>query len=411
MHPDPVRGDDAVRRLQRRGGALLAVRRRRGRLGGQRRRVVDRLRGRLLRPRRHPREARQEAAHQADAPAWADRWFERYGDGTVFFSRMLPIVRTFISLPAGVARMPFWRFTLLHRRGLHPVDLHARVHRQAGRRTTGRAGRTTCTTSTTRWSRLIVVGDRLSGVVRNRRRRAASRPPMRRAEVVALGLIQGPAELLPVSSSGHVAALPLLLGWGRRWARARRKEVEVALHAGGAVGLVVGLRRELMALPRRRAARWCRRRSRASWPSTGSRSASAAPCSLAAGLVAGSAALVVADRRPGLRLEADAGLPTACCSASRRRARWCRGSRERARRWRPRGRSGSLAPTPSRLSRRVGVPVLAGAAALKGARLHAAAAGPLGAGDPGAGRRVRGGGHARVDAARGVLERDRPLGP
>ena len=43
--------------------------------------------------------------------AWADRWFERHGDATVFFTRMLPIVRTFISLPAGVARMPFWRFS------------------------------------------------------------------------------------------------------------------------------------------------------------------------------------------------------------------------------------------------------------------------------------------------------------
>lgn len=42
----------------------------------------------------------------------ADNWFERYGAPTVFFSRMLPIVRTFISLPAGVARMPFWRFSL-----------------------------------------------------------------------------------------------------------------------------------------------------------------------------------------------------------------------------------------------------------------------------------------------------------
>jgi membrane protein DedA with SNARE-associated domain len=44
--------------------------------------------------------------------AWADSWFERYGSATVFFSRMLPIIRTFISLPAGVAKMPFWRFTL-----------------------------------------------------------------------------------------------------------------------------------------------------------------------------------------------------------------------------------------------------------------------------------------------------------
>lgn len=41
----------------------------------------------------------------------ADRWFARWGEATVFFSRMLPIVRTFISVPAGVARMPVWRFT------------------------------------------------------------------------------------------------------------------------------------------------------------------------------------------------------------------------------------------------------------------------------------------------------------
>ncbi|MDX6652117.1 MAG: hypothetical protein QOJ38_898 [Solirubrobacterales bacterium] len=41
----------------------------------------------------------------------ADRWFGRYGSATVLFTRMLPIVRTFISLPAGIARMPFWRFT------------------------------------------------------------------------------------------------------------------------------------------------------------------------------------------------------------------------------------------------------------------------------------------------------------
>jgi membrane protein DedA with SNARE-associated domain len=45
--------------------------------------------------------------------AWADNWFRRYGDATVLFTRVLPIIRTFISLPAGVARMPFWRFTAL----------------------------------------------------------------------------------------------------------------------------------------------------------------------------------------------------------------------------------------------------------------------------------------------------------
>jgi membrane protein DedA with SNARE-associated domain len=50
----------------------------------------------------------------------ADRWFQRHGDATVFFTRLLPIIRTFISLPAGVARMPFWRFSLLTLAGCIP---------------------------------------------------------------------------------------------------------------------------------------------------------------------------------------------------------------------------------------------------------------------------------------------------
>jgi membrane protein DedA with SNARE-associated domain len=52
--------------------------------------------------------------------AWADRWFAKYGAAAVFFSRMLPIIRTFISLPAGVARMPFWKFTVLTLAGCVP---------------------------------------------------------------------------------------------------------------------------------------------------------------------------------------------------------------------------------------------------------------------------------------------------
>src|SRR3954451_19047664 len=52
--------------------------------------------------------------------AWADRWFEEHGDATVFFTRMIPVIRTFISLPAGVARMPFWRFTALSIAGIVP---------------------------------------------------------------------------------------------------------------------------------------------------------------------------------------------------------------------------------------------------------------------------------------------------
>jgi membrane protein DedA with SNARE-associated domain len=52
--------------------------------------------------------------------ARTERWFERWGSWAVFFSRMLPIVRTFISLPAGVARMPFWRFSILTLAGCVP---------------------------------------------------------------------------------------------------------------------------------------------------------------------------------------------------------------------------------------------------------------------------------------------------
>ena len=41
----------------------------------------------------------------------ADRWFQRHGDITIFVGRLLPVIRTFIAFPAGVARMPLWRFT------------------------------------------------------------------------------------------------------------------------------------------------------------------------------------------------------------------------------------------------------------------------------------------------------------
>ena len=41
---------------------------------------------------------------------WTDHFFARFGDATVLISRMLPVVRTFIALPAGVARMPRLRF-------------------------------------------------------------------------------------------------------------------------------------------------------------------------------------------------------------------------------------------------------------------------------------------------------------
>lgn len=53
----------------------------------------------------------------------ADRWFAKYGSQAVFFSRLLPVVRTFISVPAGVARMNLMRFSVLTILGSFPWSL------------------------------------------------------------------------------------------------------------------------------------------------------------------------------------------------------------------------------------------------------------------------------------------------
>jgi membrane protein DedA with SNARE-associated domain len=77
--------------------------------------VVGRA-GRLELVERHGRWLHLKPSHLD----WADRWFARYGAPAIFFSRMLPIIRTFISLPAGVAKMPFLRFSLLTLAGCVP---------------------------------------------------------------------------------------------------------------------------------------------------------------------------------------------------------------------------------------------------------------------------------------------------
>jgi undecaprenyl-diphosphatase len=236
---------------------------------------------------------------------------------------------------------------------------------------------------------------------------------MRRAEVVALGLIQGPAELLPVSSSGHVAALPLLLDWEHASLEgALRKEVEVALHAGGAVGLVVGLRRELMALPLDVAAlsmvptvalaflaeRWIEERL-------------GGPVSLAGGLVAGSVALVLADRRPGQRLEEDAGpldgvllgLAQACALVPGVSRAGATLAAARA--------LGFARPDAVRLSRGIGVPVIAGAAVLKGTRLRQRRPARRELATLGVGALTAAAATLAAMPLARVLERDRPLAP
>lgn len=53
----------------------------------------------------------------------ADRMFERHGDAIVFFGRVIPVVRTFISLPAGISRMKLSKFMLYSFLGIVPWTL------------------------------------------------------------------------------------------------------------------------------------------------------------------------------------------------------------------------------------------------------------------------------------------------
>jgi len=58
--------------------------------------------------------------HEVDR---AEEWFRKYGELAVFASRMLPVARTFISVPAGIARMNFWRFSFYTFVGSYPWSL------------------------------------------------------------------------------------------------------------------------------------------------------------------------------------------------------------------------------------------------------------------------------------------------
>jgi membrane protein DedA with SNARE-associated domain len=125
--------------------------------------------GRLELVERHGNKLHIKQSHLA----LADRWFDRWGAPAVFFSRMLPIVRTFISLPAGVARMPFWRFSVLTVLGCIPwVFMLAFVGKQAADRWTD--WRDSLHYVDYAIAALIVIG--LVYVVMRRRRRPADAP-------------------------------------------------------------------------------------------------------------------------------------------------------------------------------------------------------------------------------------------
>jgi undecaprenyl-diphosphatase len=201
---------------------------------------------------------------------------------------------------------------------------------------------------------------------------------MRRAEreALALGLLHGPVELVPVSSSGHVAGVPWLLGWEvAGWDGARRKELEVALHAGTALALLVvarprGIRPRLLAaavIPPAVAGlafeRPIERRL-------------GTPATLALGLLAGAAALVLADRAPASRSAGDAGVRDGLVLGLAQAAALVPGvSRSGATLAAARALGFSRADA-SRLSWEVALPVLLGASGLKAWRMSRTSTGP-----------------------------------
>jgi undecaprenyl-diphosphatase len=71
-------------------------------------------------------------------------------------------------------------------------------------------------------------------------------PPLDISRAIVLGAVQGPAELLPISSSAHISLIPWFAGWRLdELEPSSRKDLEVALHAGTALALLVGQRRAI----------------------------------------------------------------------------------------------------------------------------------------------------------------------
>ena len=205
---------------------------------------------------------------------------------------------------------------------------------------------------------------------------AAAAIPARRA--LALGVVQGPAELLPVSSSAHIVLLPWLAGWD--WEAIDpevRKSFEVALHTGAAAALLIGQRRviaeELRSFEWRRglvlALSFVPAALIGYFFERPIEERLGGPRATAFGLLAGSGAMALADTRPQERGRGDAtpadglalGLAQAAALAPGVSRNGSTLAAARARRF--------SRDQANLLSRTVALPIIVGATALKGARL------------------------------------------
>jgi len=207
---------------------------------------------------------------------------------------------------------------------------------------------------------------------------AVASTSMSSAQAVVLGLVQGPTELLPVSSSAHLRLLPWLARWDHAGLDSElRKAFEVAVHGGAALALLIGQRdlivAELGELDARRAVVIGLSFLPAAAAGLGLERTIEArlggPGATAAGLSVGAVAMIVADRRPQLRSRGEAtavdGLALGVAQALALIPGVSRnGATLTAARLRCYTREQA-----NLLSRTVALPVIAGAAALKGRRL------------------------------------------
>ena len=207
--------------------------------------------------------------------------------------------------------------------------------------------------------------------------------PSRRA--VALGIVQGPTELLPVSSSAHIVLIPWLAGWDWEETDSEvRKSFEVALHTGAALALLLGQRRliaeelrgfdahraVLLALSFLPAAIVGYTLERPIEQRLGG------PRTTAYGLLAGAAAMLVADTKPQRRGRGDATLADGLVLGVAQAAALAPGVSRNgitlaAARWRHFSRNQA-----NLLSRTIALPIIVGATALKGTRLARRGASP-----------------------------------
>jgi undecaprenyl-diphosphatase len=199
------------------------------------------------------------------------------------------------------------------------------------------------------------------------------------SDALALGLMHGPAELLPISSSGHVTLIPWLLRWDySELDDDLRKAFEVALHAGTAAALLITLRDEVGEAVRGLRPRLALQIALSFIPPavvgyTLERPIErylGTPPTIAAGLIAGSVVMAWSDREPQQRTTDDAGYADAfwlgvaqACALIPGVSR--NGSTLAAARLRKFTREDA-----NKLSRHVALPVIAGATALKSLRLY-----------------------------------------